>query len=362
MVRDDHVVVVGENRPRLYATMLAVQSLGAVPVPLYQDAATTEYVFPINNAEVRFAIVEDQEQVDKMIEVRESCPQLARIWYDDPRGLRNYDEPGLAALDALIEAGQAFDAAHAGFFDAEVAQGAAAGRGGDVLHQRHHRQPQGRGAHALHAARPRRRRRPLRQARPHRGGAGLPAAGLDRPEHLQLCAVAGLRLCRQLPGVGRDGDDRPQGDRPHLLLRAAAGLRGPADQRDDPHGGRRQHQEVAVPHLHGRGAARRPGTDGRQARRRRRPPAVCAGRQAHLRPAAQYAGLQPRARGLHRGRGHRPRPLHLLPLDRHQPQAALRQHRDGGLRLPAARQRGQGRHRRRADRGRARSASPTTAR
>jgi len=122
MVRDDHVVVVGENRPRLYATMLAVQSLGAVPVPLYQDAATTEYVFPINNAEVRYAIVEDQEQVDKMIEVRDSCPQLARIWYDDPRGLRNYSEPGLAALDALIEAGQAFDAAHADFFDAEVAR------------------------------------------------------------------------------------------------------------------------------------------------------------------------------------------------------------------------------------------------
>ena len=122
MVRDDHVVVVGENRPRLYASMLAVQSLGAVPVPLYQDAATTEYVFPINNAEVRFAIVEDQEQVDKMVEVRNSCPLLTRIWYDDPRGLRNYSEPGLAALDALIESGRAFDAAHAGFFDAEVAR------------------------------------------------------------------------------------------------------------------------------------------------------------------------------------------------------------------------------------------------
>jgi hypothetical protein len=57
----------------------------------------TEFVFPINNAEVGFAIVEDQEQVDKMLEMREQCPQLARIWFDDPRGLRNYDEPGLAA-------------------------------------------------------------------------------------------------------------------------------------------------------------------------------------------------------------------------------------------------------------------------
>ena len=63
--RGDHMVLVGSNRPRLYATMLAIQSLGAVPVPLYSDAAANEYVFPINNAEIRFGFAEDQEQVDK---------------------------------------------------------------------------------------------------------------------------------------------------------------------------------------------------------------------------------------------------------------------------------------------------------
>jgi long-chain acyl-CoA synthetase len=120
--RGDHLVIVGDNRPRLYASMLAAQALGAVPVPLYQDAAAAEYVFPINNAEVAWAIVEDQEQVDKMLELRESCPQIARIWFDDPRGLRSYDEPGLASLDALVEAGRAWDAAHPGAFDAAVAQ------------------------------------------------------------------------------------------------------------------------------------------------------------------------------------------------------------------------------------------------
>jgi len=119
--RGQHIVVIGENRPRLSASMLAAQVLGAIPVPLYQDAAGAEFVFPINNAEVDFAIVEDQEQVDKMIDVRGECPQLARIWYDDPRGLRNYNEPGLASLDSLMEDGAALDAKQPARFDEWVA-------------------------------------------------------------------------------------------------------------------------------------------------------------------------------------------------------------------------------------------------
>jgi long-chain acyl-CoA synthetase len=118
--RGQHLVVIGENRPRLYASMLAAQSLGAIPVPLYQDAAAAEFVFPLNNAEIAFAVVEDQEQVDKLTEIREQCPQLANIWYDDPRGLRNYNEPGLASLDALIEAGRERAKEEPGFFDKAV--------------------------------------------------------------------------------------------------------------------------------------------------------------------------------------------------------------------------------------------------
>jgi long-chain acyl-CoA synthetase len=118
--RGEHMIVVGANRPRLYATMLAVQSLGAIPVPLYQDAAAAECVFPINNAEVRFAFAEDQEQVDKLLEVRESCPKLERIYFDDPRGLRKYDEPCLASLDELQAAGKAFVALHPDFYAREA--------------------------------------------------------------------------------------------------------------------------------------------------------------------------------------------------------------------------------------------------
>ncbi|PXW97098.1 long-chain acyl-CoA synthetase [Sphaerotilus hippei] len=126
--RGQHLVIIGENRPRLSATMIAAQVLGAIPVPLYQDAVAAECVFPLNNAEVAFVVVEDQEQVDKMLEIREQCPQLTHLWYDDGRGLRKYDEPGLASLDQLIEAGRAHAREHAGFFDAAVQ----ATRPGDV--------------------------------------------------------------------------------------------------------------------------------------------------------------------------------------------------------------------------------------
>jgi long-chain acyl-CoA synthetase len=119
--RGEHMVVIGGNRPRLYASMLAAQALGAIPVPLYQDAAAAECVFPITNAEIRFGIVEDQEQVDKLLEVRETCPLLTHFWFDDPRGLRNYKEAGLDSLDHLMAAGEKFAAANPGFFKTEAA-------------------------------------------------------------------------------------------------------------------------------------------------------------------------------------------------------------------------------------------------
>ena len=123
LTRGEHVVVIGDNRPRLYAAMLAAQALGAIPVPLYQDAVAEEWVFPINNAEVRFAIVEDQEQVDKIFEISDRCPQLRNLYYDEPRGLRNYSSPGLASLTSLLEAGQSHTRAYPDLFLSEVEKG-----------------------------------------------------------------------------------------------------------------------------------------------------------------------------------------------------------------------------------------------
>jgi long-chain acyl-CoA synthetase len=121
--RGMHLAIIGDNRPRLYWSMTAAQALGGVPVPMYQDAPAAEFVYVLNDAEIAYAVVEDQEQVDKMLEATSNVPTLKHIYYDDPRGLRNYD--GVTSFDRLLEIGREFDRAHPGFFEAEVAKGKA---------------------------------------------------------------------------------------------------------------------------------------------------------------------------------------------------------------------------------------------
>jgi long-chain acyl-CoA synthetase len=121
--RGDRVAVIGANRPFVYWSICAVQCLGAIPVGLYQDAIADELLYIFQNAEIRHAIVEDQEQVDKVLEIREKATLVGRIYYDDPRGLRNYSQPELMAFEKLKERGREHDRAHPGFYDAEVAAG-----------------------------------------------------------------------------------------------------------------------------------------------------------------------------------------------------------------------------------------------
>ena len=95
--------------------MMATQALGAIPVPLYQDAVAQEMVYVLQDAEVSVVVVEDQEQADKMLEVREQCPALAHVVYDDPRGMRHYSDPLLRSFEQLEDTGRAHAASHPGF-------------------------------------------------------------------------------------------------------------------------------------------------------------------------------------------------------------------------------------------------------
>ncbi|HZQ74312.1 MAG TPA: AMP-binding protein [Burkholderiales bacterium] len=126
--RGDHFAIVGANRPRIYAAMAAVQCLGGIPVPLYQDAPAAEMVFPLRNAEISHALAEDQEQVDKLLEILPQCPSLRHVYFDDPRGLRNYAQAALSSYDNLLERGRESLRRDPAFLETEIAKG----RGSDT--------------------------------------------------------------------------------------------------------------------------------------------------------------------------------------------------------------------------------------
>ena len=123
--RGDKIAVIGDNRPQLYWTVMAAQALGGVPVPIYQDSIEREVQYVIDHAEARFALVEDQEQVDKLLHIKGQSPRLEYIVYDDSRGMRSYSEPFLSSLAELVERGRKFEVGHPTYFDDEVARGRA---------------------------------------------------------------------------------------------------------------------------------------------------------------------------------------------------------------------------------------------
>ncbi len=119
----DMLVIAGDNRPQLYWAMVAVQSLGGVPVPVYQDSAAEEIHYVVEQVGARFAVVEDQEQVDKLLEIKDRCPTLEHIIFKDRRGLQHYDQPFLRAYVEVQEQGRGFNADNPGFLESSIARG-----------------------------------------------------------------------------------------------------------------------------------------------------------------------------------------------------------------------------------------------
>src|SRR4029453_2108057 len=116
--RGDRLIVVGDNRPLLYWSMCAAQSLGGVPVPVYQDSVTEELAYVVEHAGARFALAENQEKGEKLLQIQKKVPSLAVVAYLDPRGLRHYD--GLLSYADLQARGAALLAARPGLVSAEV--------------------------------------------------------------------------------------------------------------------------------------------------------------------------------------------------------------------------------------------------
>jgi long-chain acyl-CoA synthetase len=129
--RGDAVAIIGDNRPRLYATFAAVQSLGAIPVPIYQDSVADEMAYVLEHCEAKFAVVENQEQVDKILSVADRLSSLRRVIYDEARGLADYDHTMLHAFDHVQTLGRdemRVNAGAEGWWLDEIAKG----KGADV--------------------------------------------------------------------------------------------------------------------------------------------------------------------------------------------------------------------------------------
>ncbi len=103
----DFIAVIGRNRPYLYWSMVAAQMVGAIPVPLYQDAVAEEMAYVLGHCGARFVIAADQEQVDKVIEIQDQLHQFEHMIYLDPRGLRKYDHTRLHEFSHVQEQGHA---------------------------------------------------------------------------------------------------------------------------------------------------------------------------------------------------------------------------------------------------------------
>ena len=133
--RGEKIAVIGSNRPRLYWAMCAGQALGAVPVPIYADSVADEMAYVLEHAGVTVAVVENQEQVDKVLSIADRVSTLRHIVYDEPRGLRDYDRAKLSWIDDVQKVGRdkLADPARLARWEASVAEG----KGSDQIGRAH---------------------------------------------------------------------------------------------------------------------------------------------------------------------------------------------------------------------------------
>ncbi len=120
--RGDKIAIAGANRPRLYWGICAAQCLGGIPVPIYADSVAEEMLYVLNHAGVSHVLAEDQEQVDKILEIKSDCAALQNIIYDDSRGLRDYDKTGLHDFVDVQNAGREYATGNPQFLQGEIDQ------------------------------------------------------------------------------------------------------------------------------------------------------------------------------------------------------------------------------------------------
>jgi len=123
MERGDKVAILGENKPEIYWAELAVHAVGGTAVDIYTDCTPPEVKFFITDSDSKFVVAHDQEQVDKLLQIKGDLPFLRRVIYWDPKGLWSYDDPILISLQEVIKMGQEYEKDHVGLFEENIGKG-----------------------------------------------------------------------------------------------------------------------------------------------------------------------------------------------------------------------------------------------
>jgi long-chain acyl-CoA synthetase len=119
----DVVCIIGDNEPEWFWGEFAVQSAGGIPTGIFVDSIPSEVQYVATHADAKFAIVNDQEQTDKFLEIKDNLPLLKKVIYWDPKGLRNYDDPLLISFKEVVELGRKYEKTHPGLFERNVEKG-----------------------------------------------------------------------------------------------------------------------------------------------------------------------------------------------------------------------------------------------
>jgi long-chain acyl-CoA synthetase len=120
---EETIAIIGDNRPEWVMAELAAQSAGAKSIGIYQDSVVEEMIYIFNHADVSFIVVEDQEQVDKILEMWDELKGVKKVIYYDPKGLRNYTEDFLLYFPVVQDEGKKFEQENPGWFEEHIAQG-----------------------------------------------------------------------------------------------------------------------------------------------------------------------------------------------------------------------------------------------
>ena len=360
--RGETLSVIGDNRPRLYWAQLAAQALGGIAVPVYQDSIARELQYVWSHAEAAIIVAEDQEQVDKIISLRDQLPALRHVIYDDPRGLNRYRFDWLKSFEDVQEMGRKHAAEHPGAFEAEVDRG----RPEDVAMICYTSGTTGnpKGAMLTHA-------NVVSTARTFMAAEDvrsddewlcyLPMAWVgDSLYSLVLSLAAGFccncpespeTVQRDLRELGPTTVLAPPRIWENMLTSVQVRAADATPLKRWVFGlFQRAAEEAEILRVGGQAGARGP------------PAPVRARRVLRLRPGARPARPAARPLGLHRRGPARPGHLPLLPVDRGQPQAGLRLHRVERADLDPARRGGQPHHARAARAPASRCGSPTAGR